>query len=996
MRRSFPAVLLLSALLGASLAGDEARAPKGPAGDLIKQLADGDAEKVRAAIRALGRHRPAKDVVPALKALLKGDTARVRWAAAEALWRLEHRAADLVPVYAELLTAADADVRAASAWRLGRLGGEAASAVPVLAAALRDERVKVRAQVGLALANLGAWAKPALPALVRALGDGRLDEGPNREKPVESVRRSLALPALVELADDAIPLLTKTLRDAAAERDRDHERDADEREHAWFIASRTAHAFPAFGARAVAPLLRVLGSKDGTARVDAAIALGEVARFNGLPDAAAEKLEECLDDPDENMPHAAAAAVSWARPANAKAVAILVRSSEKGSPERKSALLSDLMRLCPHNEAARKALFRMLGDEDAKVAYQAYSVLSRLDLPPSEVLGAWSRALSHRQSEVRQQALWQLRRLGPAAKAVKPRLIERFPMEADNYCKSGILEALTAIDPDDPALVPLLIKSVDDKEYWLRYRAIECLGTLGPKAKEALPRLMARLFAPKPKVGEHRWQWGDEVFQLVNAVVRVEPGSIRTAGTLLKAMRRPEIRALHGLKNEWYMRDRLEDELLALLPAATSLLREALKDKDADVRRSAALVLLRAGLDARAVVPALMDGLCDGKDQHGEQARFLRRVVELLSSRTPVTPAITAAWCRAWQIATPEVRKVLEPGLFVLQPEARAHLLHQLAEAKSTPARRDLAHLLAHFDGQARRVVPILRDELRDMRPASRYAATRAIIRLGPDAAPVLPELVPLLSGKHLGMRAAAAQALGYIGRAAKPAVPALKAMLKDAKPALRMAAAEAISRIDPGVSEALAVFRDALVRQSSSMRWISFHDLSEDLPHLDVSGHFPISEEEGIARFGDRAVTLLADLLGDADLDEWSPDNLSSQCGATARVRAALLLARIGPAAHQAVPALTRAGGQRPVRSRRRRQRAGADRPSREGGCSRRHRPAPTAEPPRRRRAVGDGRPLARGRPLRVRRAVRLPQPRPDGAAGPGPRLRLLRLRAT
>src|SRR5262249_20484386 len=83
---------------------------------------------------------------PALKALLKSPEGRVRWKAAEALWRREHSATDLVPVYMELLTATDADIRAASAWRLGRLGRDARAAVPVLAAALRDEDLEVRVQ----------------------------------------------------------------------------------------------------------------------------------------------------------------------------------------------------------------------------------------------------------------------------------------------------------------------------------------------------------------------------------------------------------------------------------------------------------------------------------------------------------------------------------------------------------------------------------------------------------------------------------------------------------------------------------------------------------------------------------------------------------------------------------------------------------------------------------------------------------------------------------
>ena len=125
MKWVFPVVGFFALVhFGISLAGDESRGAGQPVSDLIKQLEDRDPDKARAAARTLRHRWAAKDAAPALKELLKNPNGRVKWAAAEALWRLEHRAADLVPVYAELLTAADADVRAASAWRLGRLGSD--------------------------------------------------------------------------------------------------------------------------------------------------------------------------------------------------------------------------------------------------------------------------------------------------------------------------------------------------------------------------------------------------------------------------------------------------------------------------------------------------------------------------------------------------------------------------------------------------------------------------------------------------------------------------------------------------------------------------------------------------------------------------------------------------------------------------------------------------------------------------------------------------------
>src|SRR5262245_16717215 len=114
MRQAFPVVFFFAFIhFGSSLVADESPGTKQPVNDLIKQLRDTDPAKVCAAARALGNHGPAKVAAPALKDLLSNPNGRVRWTAAEALWRLEHNATDLVPVYAELLTATDADVRAA-------------------------------------------------------------------------------------------------------------------------------------------------------------------------------------------------------------------------------------------------------------------------------------------------------------------------------------------------------------------------------------------------------------------------------------------------------------------------------------------------------------------------------------------------------------------------------------------------------------------------------------------------------------------------------------------------------------------------------------------------------------------------------------------------------------------------------------------------------------------------------------------------------------------
>src|SRR5262249_40387471 len=117
--------------------------------------------------------------------------------------------------------------------------------------------------------------------------------------------------------------------------------------------------------------------------------------------------------------------------------------------------------------------------------------------------------------------------------------------------------------PDDPTLVLLLIRSLDERDRWVGYRAIGCLGELGPRAKAALPRLEEHLLKPKA-MGEDGVLDDSKMRELVTAIVSIAPRSTRTAATLLQALRDRDIRAVHCPKNTWFMRDRLEDELLAV------------------------------------------------------------------------------------------------------------------------------------------------------------------------------------------------------------------------------------------------------------------------------------------------------------------------------------------------------------------------------------------------------------------------------------------------
>jgi HEAT repeat protein len=72
------------------------------------------------------------------------------------------------------------------------------------------------------------------------------------------------------------------------------------------------------------------------------------------------------------------------------------------------------------------------------------------------------------------------------------------------------------------------------------------------------------------------------------------------------------------------------------------------------------------------------------------------------------------------------------------------------------------------------------------------------ISKLGPDAAAVVPKILPLLKDADPLVRRTAAYTLGTIGPAAKAAVPDLKAMLQTDDRDQMTAVANALRAIDP------------------------------------------------------------------------------------------------------------------------------------------------------------------------------------------------------
>lgn len=76
----------------------------------------------------------------------------------------------------------------------------------------------------------------------------------------------------------------------------------------------------------------------------------------------------------------------------------------------------------------------------------------------------------------------------------------------------------------------------------------------------------------------------------------------------------------------------------------------------------------------------------------------------------------------------------------------------------------------------------------------------------GPNSAPAVNDILPLLKSEDTVIRRLAAYALCQIGPAAKAAVPELKNLMNDADPSTATTAINALNAIDPAAAEGIKV----------------------------------------------------------------------------------------------------------------------------------------------------------------------------------------------
>jgi HEAT repeat protein len=318
---------------------------------------------------------------------------------------------------------------------------------------------------------------------------------------------------------------------------------------------------------------------------------------------------------------------------------------------------------------------------------------------------------------------------------------------------------------------------------------------------------------------------------------------------------------------------------------AVSGLRRALADPEARVRRYAADALGQVGEGTERTLAALEAALADA--DAGVRAWATIPLTKLAPQGVRTAPALLRLLSdpvpRVRESAAAALGRIVPPppgvvaGLVTALQDSERHVRHQAVEA------------LIRLGHRAAAAAPAVIGALRhDPAPFVRQRAAFALPRLTTAAEDITGFLRSALHDTDDQVRACAAGALGQVGPAAAQAVGDLIPLLQDPAYHVRVAAAETLGAIGEAAAGAIPALREAIRQDLARME--SIRDAGETIGyHLDLIR----AAVHALGHIGLVALPVLVEALGWRDYDT----NLYSEV--------AQVLARFGPTARAAVPAL-------------------------------------------------------------------------------------------
>src|SRR5262245_34967203 len=328
-------------------------------------------------------------------------------------------------------------------------------------------------------------------------------------------------------------------------------------------------------------------------------------------------------------------------------------------------------------------------------------------------------------------------------------------------------------------------------------------------------------------------------------------------------------------------------------------------------------------LFAATLCPAQTDEIVKKKDefikwlQTDKDVRKRRAAVVALGLIGPKDREVGSALALALREDTePIVRQQVVSVLGNMKKEELRDWVPRLADVlkndKDAGVRAGAAGVLGRLGELAKPVMSNLLAALKDEDAATRAEAAEAVSKIGEDAKAAIPDIAALLKDKELRVRLAAVVALGRFGPDAATAVDALAAVLKDETAvdirreiirALGLLGSAAKAGV-PVLAKALAEDKSDEVRRQAILTLGRLGaDAREALPALKLA--LKNDKDKTVREFAVR--TLPAVLGSDAkDAVKDLAERLNVDPDGTVRLAIVQELGALGPAAKDAIPALT------------------------------------------------------------------------------------------
>ena len=541
--------------------------------------------------------------------------------------------------------------------------------------------------------------------------------------------------------------------------------------------------------------------------------------------------------------------------------------------------------------AAVPDLVRFLKSDDQSRSAAAGLALARILPRGSEVLGdavpVLVKALKRKEQSIRGDATRALTLIGAPALPLLIEVIER-QMDDPELVRDAEA-ALEGMGADAAPAVPALIKALQSQDENVVMGAARTLGIIGSAAKAAVPELRKMLGHTNPTVRAHAASSLGDFGSVASAAVddllkatqdsdsQVRREAVEALGRMGSAASSAVpalIAALDDPAAEVTVNAALA--LRRIGPASVPLLVPVI-NQNAKQRQLAVLILREFGGQAKPAVATLTKAL------ESDDTAFVRDVIMTLAR---IGPAVRTAAPALMNMLKDDSNKLRGPAAYALAKmgaKESVPLLIKVLEQNDEDHRLQilaasaLTMLEPNDDSHFNAALPLLIEGLGDHWGATRHASATALRLIGPRAAPAVPHLAAVLHDPQEPLRVDYLWTLAAIGSAAAPALPEIEGLMNQDEFPVRYAACYAAGSIGPSASGVIPVLLKNLESRDEFLQFMSAWAFVQISPPAN----------EVTAR-------CLQPLMKGLKLSD-----------PRARSEAALALARLGPAAREAIPDL-------------------------------------------------------------------------------------------